>query len=164
MNYQIVTIRKYGPLYIKAFEHHLDKLSGPHDNAPKTIFLFVRYLNAIGKAYPDKEKLLIQYYAVVELIGRLTPRELIKIFPIDKVYDGTKDYFYTMNALNRIGMDTQIDKNAAALIGDYMNWDLHIFKVNIFGLLSDRSRHTDKTEKCHQTAATDSDGKTKISA
>lgn len=156
--------QKYGPLYRKAFLRHLDNISSPGDKLSKTIFLGIRSLNSMDKAYHDNDGLdllITEYCLMVDLIELLTPRELIKIFPIDKRYDGdkwgVKDYFTTMAEIEKIGMDTVIGENAAALIGDYMNWDLRIFTVNLICLISDWMRYT---EKSHQPAATDSDGKT----
>lgn len=64
----------------------------------------------------------------------LTPRQFMKIFPIEKRYSGhrdvTKDYFSTMEELKKIGMDTPIGAHTKALLCDYQN--PHVFKFNMF--------------------------------
>lgn len=67
---------------------------------------------------------------VMDTIGRLTPMELLRLYPVDKEYDGkkwgTKDYFYTMNRLKRLPADKPIGdaQDVACLLWDYQNWDL----------------------------------------
>ncbi|WP_319574542.1 hypothetical protein [uncultured Desulfobacter sp.] len=74
-------------------------------------------------------------YATIQytdhLIGQITPRELTRIYPIEKSYDGNKygtvDYFSTMDQLEEFGMDEPIteDKVMDVLFG-YDN--IHILK------------------------------------
>ena len=67
---------------------------------------------------------------VMETIGRLTPMELLRMYPITKEYDGekwgTKDYFYTMDKLKKLPADKPIGgaQDVAVLLWDYQNWDL----------------------------------------
>lgn len=67
---------------------------------------------------------------VMETIGRLTPMELLRLYPVTKEYDGekwgTKDYFYTMDRLRRLPADKPIGdaQDVAVLLWDYQNWDL----------------------------------------
>lgn len=67
---------------------------------------------------------------VMETIGRLTPMELLRMFPVTKEYDGkkwgTKDYFYTLEQLRRLPADKPIGdaQDVAVLLWDYQNRDL----------------------------------------
>lgn len=67
---------------------------------------------------------------VMDTIGRLTPMELLRMFPVTKEYDGkkwgTKDYFYTLEQLRRLPADKPIGdaQDVAVLLWDYQNWDL----------------------------------------
>lgn len=67
---------------------------------------------------------------VMETIGRLTPMELLRMYPITKEYDGekwgTKDYFYTMDKLKKRLADKPIGdaQDVACLLWDYQNRDL----------------------------------------
>ena len=90
----------------------------------------------------DEENLLIKLqpmerYAyldnIVQTIGMLTPRQLVEVFPIHKTYDGDKyqmkDYFYTMEEINKIGLDNPIGDKSFELLWDYENNDLRNFLV-----------------------------------
>lgn len=67
---------------------------------------------------------------VMETIGRLTPMELLRLYPVTKEYDGkkwgTKDYFYTMDKLKKRPADKPIGdaQDVACLLWDYQNLDL----------------------------------------
>lgn len=67
---------------------------------------------------------------VMETIGRLTPMELLRLYPVTKEYDGKrwgeKDYFYTMDRLRYLPADKPIGDahDVACLLWDYQNWDL----------------------------------------
>lgn len=82
---------------------------------------------------------------VLKLIGTVTPREFQTIFPISKTYDGaryeTKDYFWTMEELRKIGLDNPITfERSFALCMDYENIHMRFFTVNQMCLI-DRLRH-----------------------
>ena len=73
--------------------------------------------NAAGRI-TDKKALNDVYSTIrfaAHLIGQVTPRELIKIYPIKKSYDGNKygtvDYFSTMENLENFGMDEPITED-----------------------------------------------------
>jgi hypothetical protein len=67
-------------------------------------------------------------------ISQLTPLKLTQIFPVTKTYDGhkyeTKDYFTTMDELNKIGMDDVIGDQVDGLLWDYEN--RHVRKFLVF--------------------------------
>ena len=71
-----------------------------------------------------------EFNGVLKAIGRLTLAELLRLYPVDKVYDGKKlgckDYFFTMDKLYRMPMDQPIGDacDVACLLWDYQNWDL----------------------------------------
>ena len=72
---------------------------------------------------------------ILALIGSITPRELMSIFPISKIYNGnktgTKDYFYTMGECEKIGLDNLIGlKRSGELLWDYDNRHLREFTVH----------------------------------
>lgn len=80
---------------------------------------------------------------VMETIGRLTPLELLRMFPVKKEYDGekwgTKDYYYTMDRLRRLPADKPIGdaQDVAALLWDYQNWDLTFLLLQWENVLGD---------------------------
>ena len=80
---------------------------------------------------------------VMDTIGRLTPMELLRMFPVTKEYDGkkwgTKDYFYTLEQLRRLPADKPIGdaQDVAVLLWDYQNWDLTFLLLQWENVLGD---------------------------
>lgn len=118
--------------------HRIERLQG--DDLARYIFLAVK---AYGKENPAEfnhtkaykscleiENRYQKLKQVMETIGRLTPMELLRMFPVEKEYDGekwgTKDYFYTMDKLKKLPADKPIGgaQDVAVLLWDYQNWDL----------------------------------------
>jgi len=82
------------------------------------------------------------------LIGELTPRELIQMFPITKKYNGdkteSKDYFHTMEKIEAFGIDVLIDKNVSELFFDYQNRHITNYAIFKLGVIDDLRRHQGK--------------------
>ncbi len=79
--------------------------------------------------------------ALLGIIGRIKLKNLIKIFPVDKTYDGDKwgckDYLFTMNILKEKGLDNAVGRDGAFdLMWDYMNKDLREFTVFYMSCMS----------------------------
>ena len=79
--------------------------------------------------------------ALYSIIGRIKLKNLIKIFPIDKTYDGDKwgckDYFFTMDVLKEKGLDNEVGRDEVFdLMWDYMNKDLREFTVFYMSCMS----------------------------
>lgn len=75
------------------------------------------------------------------IIGRIKLGNLIKIFPIDKTYDGDKwgckDYFFTMDVLKEKGLDNAVGRDGVFdLMWDYENRDLREFTVFYMSCMS----------------------------
>lgn len=73
--------------------------------------------------------------ALFGIIGRIKLGNLIKIFPVDKIYDGDKwgckDYLFTMNVLKEKGLDYAVGRDEVFdLMWDYENRDLR--EVTVF--------------------------------
>ena len=85
----------------------------------KESFIFIEYIKA--------------------LIKGLTPNQLMRLFPVDKTYDGkrwqTKDYFSTMASLNNHGLDTPIGEAVDHILWDYMNIHISMFQVNLMSIV-----------------------------
>ena len=79
----------------------------------------------------------------METIGRLTPMELLRMYPVTKEYDGekwgTKDYFYTMDKLKKLPANKPIGdaQDVACLLWDYQNWDLTFLFLQWQNVLGD---------------------------
>ena len=79
--------------------------------------------------------------AIFGIIGRIKLKNLIKIFPIDKTYDGDKwdckDYFFTMDVLKEKGFDNAVGRDGVFdLMWDYENRDLREFTVFYMSCMS----------------------------
>lgn len=143
-------------LYRKAFDRKLELLNESIkggdteiDDITSIIFLGVKSFAASREDYQGQT---IEYisgdYRVIEslkaVMSFLTPRQFINIFPVIKEYDGdkyeTKDYFYTMNMVKEIGLDTQIGEKIDEFLWDYHNHDIRLFVVKSMSLMSDIMR------------------------
>lgn len=75
------------------------------------------------------------------IIGHIKLGNLIKIFPIDKTYDGDKwgckDYFFTMDVPKEKGLDNAVGRDGVFdLMWDYENRDLREFTVFYMSCMS----------------------------
>lgn len=115
----------------------IDKLQ--KDDLVKYVYLAVKAygkenraeINHCGtKSCLEIEKRYAEIKTVMEAIGRLTPKQLVHMYPIEKEFDGErwgrKDYFYTMKSLKQYSEDKPIGdaQDVACLMWDYQNWDL----------------------------------------
>jgi len=88
------------------------------------------------------QEVLVFYDTVLTCVGILTPRQLMQIFPIIKKYDGkrygTKDYYTSMDAANKIGMDMIIgdSKRTMDFLWDYDDDSTAEFSVNYLMAIS----------------------------
>ncbi|SHI13704.1 hypothetical protein SAMN02745823_02721 [Sporobacter termitidis DSM 10068] len=132
------------------FKNFLKKVCD-HFNDPDNIqyvkqiaYYGVKWANTCVKPEDDSEEIetmCIIYDAITNFISTLTPLELMTVFPVDKVYDGnkwgTKDYFYTMAELRKIGMGEVIGYDRVfELLWDYANHELREFLVRYMSLMS----------------------------
>ena len=100
------------------------------------------------QTFPSKEELIIVWNVMQSvdcIISRITPKDLTQIFPITKEYDGkrweTKDYFFTMDALEKHGMDTPIAESVSEILFDYENWHVRHYEVAKMMVLSDLRKY-----------------------
>lgn len=89
------------------------------------------------------------YETIIILIEKMTPRQFINVFPIDKDYDGIKydckDYFYTIKKCNDHGLDNPIT-DAFDFLWDYWNRETSRFVINYMAVMSDiRKKETGKS-------------------
>jgi hypothetical protein len=130
----------YAAIYQRAL---MDKLSLQTDTKEwlsQAVYLSVKGLPIIfgdkfrrvfknNQPRPERELVEAIFHSITDaerLISQLTPRELTRIFPITKEYDGErcgwKDYFSTLDAIAEIGgMDQPIGDQVGSLFYDYQN-------------------------------------------
>lgn len=108
------------------------------DILKKIIFLWIK---KVGKRRRDiKEETSDFIFAVFNamhvidsIVGLLTPREFINIFPIEKDYTGhryeCKDYFSCMEYINKIGIDNPVggSEQVNKFLWEYWNWDVNMY-------------------------------------
>ncbi len=94
-------------------------------------------------------------YALFIVIGCIKLKNLIKIFPVEKDYDGykweCKDYFYTMDVLREKGLDNAVGREAVFdLMWDYQNRELReatVFYMDCLGAMYQQKTGIDMIEK-----------------
>lgn len=145
----------------------IGKLRG--DTLMKYIYLAVR---AYGKEYSSEKRhrrikpcreIENKYRAlgrVMGAIGRLTPQEILRMYPVEKRYDGVKwmekDYFHTMDKVNSLPGDEPIGdaQDVACLLWDYQNWDLEFLLMEWMSILGDLyiyCNDRDPNDKFHES-------------
>ena len=111
------------------------------DNLVKYVYLGIKWFSYVAemetKAYTrehvEEEHRLIE--SILDAIGLITPAQLTQMFPPEKRFDGKKraykDYFSTMEALNKLEPDKPIgdDRTVFDTLWDYQNWDVNLFMV-----------------------------------
>lgn len=134
--------------YKKIYFLHL--LPNYKDYIKAAVFYGINYVNSINMdATPNEPEIVFQTaHNIQRLIGRLTPREFMTIFPIRKTYDGErfkcKDYFYTMKTINEFGLDTLIGNKADEFLWDYWNTKTSIFIVQMLSAMDKIRRQQGK--------------------
>lgn len=121
----------------------------PEGKRKQYIFLGIK---AYGVEYARREKRpgiqgITNRYSelskIMQSIGTITPKQLQQIFPVKKDYDGDryamKDYYFTLHALEKAGMDKPIgtEMEAAHLLWDYQNTDIEFFLMAYMGCIED---------------------------
>lgn len=141
-------------LYLKAFRNVLYKhieSSKDMDSIKQIVFYGVKMFNDSPKAMSYGEAFynfqLASY--IQKLTSLLTPKDFMNIFPIEKDFKGykceTKDYFYTMDYINKLDQDKPIGEEITEFFWEYQNWEITLFNVHILNLMSDVRRYEGKT-------------------
>ena len=95
-------------------------------NSDRWLYAAVR---AADKAEPA------HLFAVLEALKSRTPRQIMRMFPPTKEYNGErtgcKDYFTTMQAVNRFAPDKRLGHRVNAFLWDYMNPHLEALSVSL---------------------------------
>lgn len=132
----------YAEALARLYEKHLDEeLEGSTVLTQQIVFLNVKTFSFLPAAMIDEmsrkraEELLREYFKAIDLISTLTPRQFMQVFPVAKDYDGekyeTKDYFFAMEQIGKIGMDNVIGEERIDLfLMEYWNKSITHFLVN----------------------------------
>lgn len=131
--------------YLQAFINTMEKYkqgASVEDTVKKLVYYGVNIVNTRPKDDAPTRKRIDGDFQFDEIvlgaICFITPRELLNIFPLEKRYDGekweAKDYFTSMEAIEKHGMDKPIG-DAMTFLWDYMNRDLRKFTINILSTI-----------------------------
>lgn len=92
----------------------------------------------IEKEYSDMSN-------IIQAAAELTPQEFLTVFSITKEYDGnrygTKDYFYTAEALKTFDMDRKIGERIIEFFEEFYGTHVFEFWFNYFSCINDYSVH-----------------------
>lgn len=141
--------RQYHNAVTSVFEKHSKIDDWSQDELMKVALCGGKYINyaididatnhRLDSAYQTpfevKQNAFNMIDALYSIIGRIKLKNLIKIFPIDKDYDGAKweckDYFFTMDVLREKGLDNAVGRDSVFdLLWDYENRELR--KLTVF--------------------------------
>ena len=147
--------RQYHNTVSSMFQKHKSLDDWSQDELMKVALCGVKYINCVADIERENQRLDANYntpFAVKEngfnlidalfgTIGRIKLKNLIKIFPVDKTYDGDKwgckDYFFTMDVLKEKGLDNAVGRDGVFdLMWDYENRDLREFTVFYMSCMS----------------------------
>lgn len=147
--------RQYHNTVSSMFQKHKSLDDWSQDELMKVALCGVKYIKYVADIERENQRLDSSYntpFAVKEngfnlidalfgIIGRIKLKNLIKIFPIDKIYDGDKyeckDYFFTMDVLKEKGLDNAVGRDGVFdLMWDYENRDLREFTVFYMSCMS----------------------------
>lgn len=141
----------YASLYINAAIRSAERLKeAPNDKQAKlrAIFYGVKLIVETGGEQKSLEEVQGRFWiieSIKERMKEITPRELMQMFPVEKVYDGqkwgSKDYFYTMDVLRKHGLDKPLGENVEEILYDYMNRDTMEFTVATMSAISAMRRY-----------------------
>ena len=147
--------RQYHNMVASMFQKHKSIDEWSQDELMKVALCGVKYIKCVADIERENQRLDSNYntpFSVKEagfnmidvlfgIIGRIKLNNLIKVFPIDKEYDGEKwgckDYFFTMDVLKEKGLDNAVGRDGVFdLMWDYENRDLREFTVFYMSCMS----------------------------
>lgn len=128
------------PRTAKYFSGHLN--NGKENKIQQVVFYGVKCFGQWDdKKQTTPENRMNEINQTIILLGLLSPREFMNIFPPRKNYDGDrwrmKEYFYTVNYLEMIGMDTPLGEKSFEFVMEYWNKDSLRFAANAVTALGD---------------------------
>ena len=147
--------RQYHSAVTSMFEKHKSLDDWSQDELMKVALCGVKYINyaididainhRLDSTYQTPFEVKQNSFNLIDalfgIIGRIKLGNLIKIFPIDKTYDGDKwgckDYFFTMDVLKEKGLDNVIGRDGVFdLLWDYENRELRELTVFYMSCMS----------------------------
>jgi hypothetical protein len=140
-------------IYLNAFTNTINARKEDEQDKQliaRNIFYGVRLFNGLSPAIDHKEAVdNFQFANAIRVImGLVTPKEFMNIFPIKKDFQGnkwgTKDYFYTRDYMNNLAQDKPIGENITEVTYEYQNDDVFNFVIGIMTTISSIRRFEGK--------------------
>lgn len=132
-------------LYLNAFKNVIyARIENKEDKQllKQNVFFGVKLVNRLGepRSYDEAANSFQLASAIEQVMGQLTPKEFMNIFPIDKDFKGhkweMKDYFYTRDYINKLDQDKPIGEEITHFLWKYRNRDTERFVIELMGLMS----------------------------
>lgn len=132
-------------IYIDSTQRALKEYDGTVNTARRLIFNTVKFFIHVDIDLYDRadlENLFNMNDALSKVIAKITPADLMTIFPISKTYDGDryqmKDYFSAMEAVNAHGLHEPFKtaNEARELLWEYWNRDIVLYQVKLMSIIS----------------------------
>jgi len=117
----------YKPNYLqKMIDSYGDFIdTGSAADLRKAVYNGVHVFDSVDENQLDADNILLLYNIVTALVSKMTPHDLMLTFPVAKTFDGgkygSKDYFFTMQALSAHGLNTPLGNKTDELLADYEN-------------------------------------------
>ncbi|MCI8647893.1 MAG: hypothetical protein HFE76_14130 [Firmicutes bacterium] len=122
-------------------------LSVHPDLLKKMTYLYVKYIGTVKDKELDlygkemTERLFESIELTMRMIGHMTPRQIMQMFPVSKTYNGErwqcKDYYSTMKEVEQVGLNTVIGKDKASeFLMEYENQDIREFMITFMLVVS----------------------------
>lgn len=140
-------------LYMNAYYRTLQAYNDNKDQdirpvIKKLIICGVKAINTNPEQEYIEREAAEQEFQFIELIkdfmSVLTPGEFMRLYPIDKEYDGhkyqSKDYFYTMDYLKDLDTDKPIGREILNFLWEYQNIEISLFGVRLLCSMSKLQR------------------------
>lgn len=113
------------------------------DTLKKLVYFGAKFINTLKdvKSQDDISKKMGLILYIRGLIAKMTPTELMNVYPIIKKYDGEKycikDYFYTKAEMDKLKQDEPIGELVDNVLYDYNNNDVRRFLMAQLSTTSD---------------------------
>ena len=111
----------------------------------------IRVLISVCRSFEERMECrmpLVLFDWIITQLRGITPRELLSVFPPTKTYDGEryqcKDYFTTMEAVHKHGLDVPLGDRTFEFLYDYLNPHVSNFVVRYMCAISDARRKEGK--------------------
>lgn len=163
----------YNAAYLRVLDITLTELNAGDEqatlrNIEKIIWYGVKRIITMPE-YKDYELAVSDFQSICSiksLMECMTLKQFMTTFPIEKTYDGerwgVKDYYYTVNYIKEIGLNSQdeLGEHTLELLTEYMNPDIHDLFVKSLTTMSAIRRYEGHLSLVEEFMASEGHGTT----